>query len=240
MLRSSLATLVLVAPLVLVGCGGGGGGGGDAPAPAPETPTTTPSTSTFPAAAAYRMYVAAAQQTNFTLSPLGFCSGTATLTENVPTAATFEGNPAMRKPVTWVMRFTNCVPSTLTDTTEIFLDTNSSQVGESSVGEGYAVLDRPLVLPATVKVGDMGTLATATVYSDNTKATQTATITYSYVAEADNRADAILVKLTMRMTEALGTEGSEVRTYRITATGAMTLTAVTLTTPGRRLILTAN
>jgi hypothetical protein len=83
---------------------------------------------------------------------------------------------------------------------------------------GYAVLDRPLVLPATVKVGDTGSLATATLYSDRTKTTVAGTIAYSFSAQEDNRADAILVRITAAMTGTLGQmPWAEVKTFRLTS-----------------------
>ena len=216
MLRS-LVILSLVAPLLLAGCGGGE----DNPTPTPVTPTTTPASATFSAASAYRAYAAAARQQSFELNPFGFCAGRVSLTETAPVAAFFEGNPAMRKTVTWGYTFSNCMPGSLTRLTELFLDANNAAIGESRTNVNYVVFDRPLELPASVKVGDAGTLATASVYSDGTKTNRTATTEYSFSAEADNRADAILVNVSARTSPTFLQQTTEVRTYRLTAEGSM-------------------
>lgn len=45
-MKKSLAVILAVTPLVLVGCGGGGGGGGSASTPSPATPSTPAAPST--------------------------------------------------------------------------------------------------------------------------------------------------------------------------------------------------
>jgi hypothetical protein len=234
-----LVTFLLPAALLLAGCGGGGGGGEDAssnPAPA-----STPVSASFPAASAYRAYAASARQQSFSLSPFGFCFGDATLTETAPAAATFEGRAAVRKTSTWVLRFNNCVPNSDTDVIEVFLDANNAEIGEFRAGVGYVVFDRPLALPTSVKVGDAGSLTTASIFTDSTKKTLTGKIDYSFVAEEDSRADSILVRVTARTTHSLGQQVfSEAKTYRITAGGAMELRLGTLVENGRTLVFAAD
>jgi hypothetical protein len=220
----SLKSWALIVPLLLVGCGGGGGGGGDdddKPS-TPPPPVTTPASATFPAGAAYRDYLPLARQQTYQLEYLGdlmsACPGSVTLTETAAVPATFEGNAAQSKTVTWRYNFQNCTQSTLTRTTELFLNGSNRRIGESRTSSGYIVLDRPIELPASVKVGDAGTLATGTIYSNSTKANQIGTVTYAYTALADTRADSILVRLET------ATQGrTETLVYRLTAGGTMEL-----------------
>jgi hypothetical protein len=219
MLRS-FKTCALVAPLLLVGCGGGGGDD-DRPS-APAAPVTTPASATFPAGSAYRTYVPSARQQTYQLDYLGdlmsACPGAVTLTETAAAPGTFEGNAAQSKTVTWRYNFQNCTQSTLTRTTELFLNSSNDRLGESRTNSGYIVLDRPIALPASVKVGDTGTLATGTIYSNSTKANQIGTVTYAYTALADNRTDSILVRLETT------TQGrTETLVYRLTTGGTMEL-----------------
>lgn len=222
MVLRNLKTWALVAPLLLAGCGGGGGGGGgdDEDSSTPPAPVTTPASATFPAGSAYRAYVPLARQQTYQLDYLGdlmsACPGAVTLTETAAVPGTFEGNAAQGKTVTWRYNFQNCTQSTLTRTTDIFLNGSNDRIGESRAG--YVVLDRPIELPASVKVGGAGTLASGTIYSDSTKANQIGTVTYAYTALADNRVDSILVRL-----ERTEQGRTETLVYRITAGGTMEL-----------------
>jgi hypothetical protein len=135
------------------------------------------------------------------------------------------------------LQFTNCVPDSNTTTTEVFLDANNAQVGEVRAGVGYTVLHTPLMLPATVKVGDSGTLADASIFTDSTRTTSAGTAAYSYVAEAGTRADAIRVRITARTSNTVGQVAStETPTYRITSAGEMELTSGSLSRNGRPLV----
>lgn len=222
MLRS-LKTWAWVAPLLLVGCGGGGGGGGDDDRPStPPPPVTTPASATFPAGSAYRAYVPLARQQTFQLDYLGdlmsACPGAVTLTETAAAPGTFEGSAAQGKTVTWRYNFQNCTQGTLTRTSELFLNGSNDRIGESGTNSGYIVLDRPMELPASVKVGDTGTMATGTMYSNSTKTTRIGTVTYAYTALADNRTDSILVRLETT------TQGrTETLVYRLTTGGTLEL-----------------
>jgi hypothetical protein len=234
----TLLSLCFLASVLLSACGGGGGGGGDATSSNPGVsppPVTTPATASFAATAAYRAYNAPARQQNFLLSPFGFCAGSATLTETAPAAATFEGSAALRKTSTLAMRFTNCTPGLLTRTTDVYQNASNDQIGLSRFG--YAVLDRPLVLPATVKVGDSGALASATIYSDQTKTTVIGAIAYSFSAQEDNRADAILVRITAAFTDTLGgMPYTELKNLRLTSAGVMELVSMSTNENGNQFI----
>ena len=136
-----------------------------------------------------------------------------------------------------MLQFTNCVPDSNITTTEVFLDANNAQVGEVRADVGYTVFHTPLMLPVAVKVGDAGTLADASLFTDSSKTTSVGTVVYSYVAEADTRADAILVRVTATTSNTLGQVAfTETRTYRITAAGAMELTGGSLSRNGRTLV----
>jgi hypothetical protein len=233
-------TASVLGVLWIAGCGGGGGDGdasADGPGAKPATPTSTPASASFAAATAFRAYAASARQQRFTLSPFGFCLGDAALTESAPAAATFEGAAATRKTVRWFLQFTNCLPDTNTTTTEVFLDSGNAQVGEVRAGVGYTVLHTPLMLPASVKVGDSGKLADASIFTDSTRTASAGTVVYSFVADADTRADAIVVRITARTSNTVGQlAATETRTYRITAAGEMELTGGTLSRSGRTLV----
>jgi hypothetical protein len=221
-LLRSLQTWAWVTPLLLAGCGGGGGGGADDGPATPAPPVTTPASATFPAGSAYRAYVASARQQTYQLMYLdnlmSACPGSVTLTETAAVPATFEGNAAQTKTVTWRYNFQNCTQSTLTRTTDLFLNGSNDRIGGSPINPGYIVLDRPLELPASVKVGDTGTLATGTIYSNSTKANRIGTVTFAYTALADSRSDSILVRLEMTTGER-----TETLVYRLTTGGTMEL-----------------
>lgn len=233
----SLLTLCFLASVVLAACGGGGGDGTSSNPGGSPPAVTTPATASFAATGAYRAYNASARQQIFVLSPFGFCAGGATLTETAPAADTFEGATALRKTGTLAMRFTNCRPELLTRTTEVYQNATNDLIGFFRNGVGYAVLDRPLVLPATVKVGDSGALASATLYTDRTKTTVAGTIAYSFSTQADNRADAILVRITAAITGTLGQmPWTELNIFRLTSAGVMELTSMSTDENANQLI----
>ena len=99
----------------------------------------------------------------------------------------------MRTTQTNTLTLTNCAPSTLVITDQIYLDASSTPLGASQVGLDYArfaVASTPW--PASVKVGDTGTIATFTTYSNDTKAVTTGRRVMTYVVEADSTTTAIV------------------------------------------------
>ncbi|MEZ8722571.1 hypothetical protein AB6D66_15975 [Vibrio pomeroyi] len=66
-MKKSLAVILAVTPLVLVGCGGGGGGGGSASTPSPATPSTPAAPST-PVTATPSPVTSAAATPTYTMS----------------------------------------------------------------------------------------------------------------------------------------------------------------------------
>lgn len=180
-----------------------------------------------------------ARQQTYQLDYLGdlmsACPGAVTLTETAAVPAAFEGSAAKSKTVTWRYNFRDCTQSTLTRTSELFLNGSNERIGESRTNNGYIVLDRPIELPASVKVGDAGTLATGTIYANSTKANQIGTITYAYTALADSRTDSILVRLETT------TQGrTETLVYRLTTGGTMELRSGLMWEGSSRLMFSAS
>ncbi|CAK3085689.1 Lipoprotein [Vibrio crassostreae] len=68
-MKKSLAVILAVTPLVLVGCGGGGGGGGSASTPSPATPSTPAAPST-PVTATPSPVTSAVAAQSYTMSDL--------------------------------------------------------------------------------------------------------------------------------------------------------------------------
>lgn len=199
----------------------GGGGGGDAP------PVTGPvaSTLSFPMQSGFRALVASGLAKSFTIS--GTCSGSGSKSSSpATTAATFEGVAGFSATATLTLNFSNCTPASTAVTSTAYFDTNYDPRGSNTVGVSYGVYLTPIVVPASVKVGGMGTLGTQTLYTNNTKATGSGSVVLSYVVEADTSTTAI-VNLIARIYNATGTlAATEQDRYRITATGTLTPTFI--------------
>lgn len=208
-------TSIVLATSLLVGCGGGGGSTGSA---APVA-----STLAFPLQSGYHTLVANGLTKSFTIS--GTCSGSGNKSSSpANTAATFEGASALASTSTTTMSFTNCTPASVASTSTVYSDTNYNPRGFNSVGVNYAVYLTPLVIPATVSVGNTAVLGTQTLYTDSTKSASGGRVDQSFVVEADTASTAI-VNLISKVYNASGIlTGTEQDRYRISSVGTLTPT----------------
>lgn len=205
--------LALCASVVcLSACGGGGGSPGYGP---------VVSTLSFPLQTAYRTAIANGGSYNFSIS--GSCTGTGSQTRtaaNTPTV--FEGAPALSAQTTLFMAFSNCSPGTVAGTVTDYYDSHYLPLGHWTLGSSYGVYLTAPVVPVSVMVGNVGTIGTETLYTDNTKTVPDGRSDLRYAVEADTATTAI-ISLTARIYNASGTlTATEQDRFRITAAGTLT------------------
>lgn len=218
--------LALAAGIVgLASCGGGGGG--DAPVAA----------TTYPLQAAYRASFIAGSSTNYTVS--GSCLGTASEVDAPAVPATFEGVAGFSSSNTFTLNLSNCTPATTVSTGADYVDASYTPIGSVSDGEEYGrISGTPTPLPASVKVGDSGSIGTLQLYTDSSKTTATGTRVLSYVIEADTGSSAI-VNIVGRdydlNGQLLSTQQSR---YRILTDGTITPVSIDIVAGALHLVLT--
>ncbi len=201
--------LFVILALLLAGCGSGGGSGG-----------TVTSSQTFPLQSAMKDSVTKGSSTNFTIT--GTCNGTASIVTLIPTAASFEGASGVSATSTTTLSFSNCLPSYDQSFATDYYDTNFVPLGSIVTGGDYGVFLTPPVIPASVKVGDKGTIGTIKNYSDSTKAVATGQDVYSYAIEPDTANTAIVNKIIKAYDAAGILSATEQDRYRISTTGTLT------------------
>jgi hypothetical protein len=213
MMNRQLQRLLLSvsATVTLVACGGGGS---DAGAPVPVT-------TSFPLQAGYKALTAAGASNNYAVR--GTCSGTATVTDSAPIAASFEGVSGYSATSTLTVNLTNCTPASSSATGTTYYGAEYVLLGTSDAsGEYGKVVTVPPPLPASVQVGDAGPYASLTVYADSTKATVTGTRLFSYVVEADTASTAIVNLIAKDYDTANNLLFTQQSRYRIAADGRLT------------------
>ena len=149
------------------------------------------SVTSFSLQASYKSFAASGYTKTFTIS--GSCSGSGNLSDSAAnTAATFEGVNGFSSTSTMTGTYTNCTPASFAQSSTSYYDTNYVPLGNNTVGVSYGVYLTPPVIPATVKVGDTGTIGTRTKYKNNTKTTPDGTSVTTYVVESDTANTAIM------------------------------------------------
>lgn len=188
---------------------------------------TVASTSTFPFQNAAKTLWANGVARSMSIS--GTCSGTGGWIDTpATTAATFEGVAGYSATRTRYVVFASsspafCLPLVNTQVETRYYDQNYMLLGYSRVGGYYYVLQAPLVIPATVTVGNTGTMGTAYAFTNSTKSVLVQTVVMSYVIEADTSNSAIVNVITKRYDLGNALIYTEQDRYRITATGALSL-----------------
>lgn len=199
----------------LAGCGGGGSS-------APQEVVTS-----FALQSGYKARISNGGVNNFSIS--GTCSGSATFSDSVPTADTFEGASALSATSTATVNFTNCTPASSATTAKSYYDSNYNPLGHSAIGTEYGVfLTVPSPLPTSVGVGDTAVFGTETIYTDSTKATVKGQRILSYVIEKDgaSTSTAIANLITRNFNTASQLLFTQQTRYRMTGDG--TLRAVSI------------
>jgi hypothetical protein len=193
-------------------------GGGD------STPATGPvvSTLSFPLKSAYGALVANGSPTkNYVVS--GSCEGFASETTAPATGGqTFERVPGqLSTALTLAITWTTCARPSITATVTAYYDTDYTPLGFSSVGV-YSVYLPPLSIPASIMVGDTGTIGTTANFTDSSKITLAGKTVVSYVVEPDTAGTAI-VNLIFKTFDTSGNlTSTEQDRYRMSSTGALT------------------
>ena len=195
-----------------------GGGGGSSSAPVATGPVA--SATSFSLQSSYKSDAASGYTKSFTIS--GSCSGYGNYSVSpANTPATFEGVNGFSSISTITETSTNCTLDPAQSSTSYY-DTNYVPLGSNTVGVSYGVFLTPPVIPATVKVGDTGTIGTLTRYKDSTKTTPDGKSVSSYVIEPDT-ANTAIVNLISKRYNAGGTLTlTEQDRYRISSTNTFT------------------
>lgn len=207
---------IVAIAFVVTGCGGGGGGG-SSPAPSPQAPTTQ----SFPFESGHKARVANGSSTTYDIS--GYCTGTLRSIWEMPIPGTFEGTPALAVDVTEITTITSGSCARGTATATIYYDMNYVPLGTADTSDPkYGVYTPIPIIPASVRVGDSGSLGTQLVYSDSTKAHYIGKHVYTYVVEPDTATTAIINIIT-KSYPAIGTLAiTEEDRRRIVSNGTMT------------------
>lgn len=221
-MKKKKAFVIVALSLVLVACGGGGGGGSGGTSGGNGT---TASSLAFPIQIAKRAMITNGQARTFTAS--GSCSGRSTLTHAPSTsAASFEGVGGRIASIQTVSAsFSNCTPATLDSTQTYFYDANYLPLGSSSATQ-YSVFAQTTPLPASVKVGDTGSIGTRNIYSDSTKTVPIGLAVVTYAIEADTANTAIYNEITRIYNSANSLTLTEHSRYRISQSGPLELISV--------------
>lgn len=189
MLRPMITAML---SLSLAACNGGGS---DSTTPA----TSTAAAVTFPLAKANANYITNGGRYTVTISGnhgSTQITGTATSTLSNVMPATFRGTPllAVTTTITGELRTSIGEPTQLASTEVFYYNASNYMLVAIDGGPGtsYIVTSGFTSLPASVKVGDTGTIGTYDQYSDNTLQTKTGTCQLLYVIEPKNDTTAIL------------------------------------------------
>ncbi|MBP0623932.1 hypothetical protein [Cupriavidus consociatus] len=209
--------LVLAISFFLAGCGGGGDDNdSNEAASTPVQPLTVPLSTAMAGLAANGLTA------NFSISgtvenvPV---SGSGTLTAT-PFVATFLNN-------TSVLRTTETLSGTLvangnsvpfSNTRTVFRNTVTYAVMVIDEGDAFVVF-ADHTIPPTVKAGDSGPLASATIYSDSTRATKVGTLSESYSVATDTGNSLLLTLLDTVFDNGNARIAEDETTFRIDTSG---------------------
>jgi FKBP-type peptidyl-prolyl cis-trans isomerase len=123
----------------------------------------------------------------------GMCTGSVSEANGAPSQVAFDGTTRTAVATAAVWQFTNCSPATFNAIESTYYDSNYNLVGSAVTtahvlsGTEFVTFAQPAnALPATVRIGDTGTIGSATVYATSAKTGTTSTRTYSYAIEADD------------------------------------------------------
>jgi len=222
-----LRTILVAGSLcLLISCGGGSGGG----VSGGSTPSQITSTLSFPLRSAViaratngASYTLFANGTSATQATDGLCSGT--LTETVSPAnlqTTFEGQPTLSNADIVAVNYTNCSTGTPSSSSTEYFDTSYLPVGATQSGS-YALVSGSYAVPTSVKVGDTGTIGSATIYTDSTKSVSKGRTDKSFVVEPDTATTAIVNVISKAYDASSQLLYTDQTRYRIDAAGAFTV-----------------
>lgn len=187
-----------------------------------STPATGPVTSTlsFPLKSAYSALVVNGYTKRYNVS--GSCNGFASeVTAPATGGQTFNGvSVPWSTALTLSINLTTC--ASITATVNTYYDTDYTPLGFSSVGV-YSVYLPPPSIPASIMVGDAGTVGTAKNLTDSSSTIAPAGKTVvSYVVEPDTASTAIVNLIFKTFDNSENLTSTEQDRYRISSTGALT------------------
>jgi len=201
----------MLSAALLVACGGGGG---DAPAL-----INPPVDSTFALKSGFQARIVSGASDDYAVS--GGCSGNARIATAPALPSTFEGVVGVSALQTSTLNFTNCSPATNSATGLTYYSASYAPIGSSVVGSEYAKFESPPTdWPATVKVGQSGTISTLITYADKALA-PTGKRIISYEIKADTATTAIANIIT-RSYDLAALLATETMSYRIAEDGTLT------------------
>ncbi|MCP3715393.1 hypothetical protein [Paraburkholderia sp. CNPSo 3281] len=169
----------MAAAMLLGGCGGGSN----------NANTTSAQPVSVPLQAALTNEVDNGGTANFSVSgtidnvPV---TGSGTLADSTPVAATFNGATVFQTTETITDTVVeNGTPTTVTETKTIFTDPNTAaEVGQINDDGSVDVITQIDPIPASAPVGSSGVLGTGTEFSDTTQQTVVGNVEDSYVVES--------------------------------------------------------
>lgn len=211
-------SVCLALSIGLSACGGGGS------STTPETAATPAATDGFPVAGA--MATIAQSSFTYTLSTLDTdgvtITGTFTQTVGMPTS--FEGQAVTANSQVSVFKKQNTLIGQINqvDYVQASPYLNVGQADQDT--HEYTVINTtaPLYLPASAKVGSSGSLNSATVYADSTKATVLKQTTRTWSLEAgDTASTALLCFNNVTVDLVTRSKSAEYDCYRINTSGVL-------------------
>jgi hypothetical protein len=219
MIRSRLSTSAacIAQALLLAGCGGGGGGSG---AGAAGGGGSGPA---FALQSGFKAQIQNGYTINFDVT--GTCHGTATQVRQPAAAASFEGGDGFKSVATQSLELTDCTPASTSATGTEYFDSAYAWLG-SIIQGAYGVNQAPGALPASVQVGDIGSVAVEILYPDSTKTKPTGKTIRTYGIGADGASSAIVLIINGNYDDADKLVFTETDKYRMAADGSLTLLSV--------------
>lgn len=200
----------------LVGCGGGGESSS-------STSVPVASSSTFPLQSALATLAANGWTNSFSIS--GVCSGSGSRT--VLPANISSPYPALIALETVNWTYTNCTPTpNLVMYNRYFSNTNYQPyqpiVFSYTTNNVLGVYNAPPSIPASVQVGDTGTVGTVTFYPNLTSSTSIGNVVETYAVTADTSSTAIITLIFTTHDGSGSLASTEQEAWRITTGGGMT------------------
>jgi len=217
--RLSMSAACVAQVLLLAGCGGGGGGssgtsGGGGSGPA------------FALQSGFKTQIQNGYTIDFDVS--GSCHGTATQSRQAAAAATFEGADGFKSVATQSLNLTDCTPATTSATGTEYFDLSYAWLG-SIIQGAYGVNQAPGSLPASVQVGDIGSVAVEILYPDSTKTKPNGKTIRTYGIGADGASSsnsAIVLIINGNYDDADKLVFTQTDKYRMAADGSLSLLSV--------------
>lgn len=230
-LKSRVAVFILA--VSVASCGGGGASTGYS---ATGNPTAV-STLSFPLQKGLRGLSEFSRSTDYLIS--GTCDGFYSASNGDAVPSSFEGRTALAVTSTISLSFYNCTPASSISTGTSYFDADFNPLGIRDANGEYGVFAAPVMVPATVMVGDSGSLGVMQLYRDSTKTTLNGWEVMTYVVEANDADSAVLDLITKSYDANNVLMLTSHDRYRIVASGAMIPLSSAITTSTINLLLTA-